>query len=187
MQVRSSTEHPRARPLVHPGPFDPVRIQSRHADSARHVRLSLAPGARLFDAIVEPLAALDIHNASTTILGGAFERVVYCVTERDTTGQAVIVYSAPIDAGRAWLVFGNATLGRNQHGAPIVHCHGCFRSETGEVKGGHIITQDCIVGPTPVSVLVTSLDRFELRVAFDPETNIPLLKPHALEAEVDHA
>jgi hypothetical protein len=28
-------------------------------------------------------------------------------------------------------------------------------------------------------VLVTSLEGFELRVAFDPETNIPLLQPHA--------
>jgi len=63
-------------------------------------------------------------------------------------------------------------------GQPIVHCHAAIRTADGVMKGGHIMTQSCIVGPEPISVLVTSLDGFELRVTFDPETNIPLIQPH---------
>jgi predicted DNA-binding protein with PD1-like motif len=182
MHKQSSNEHPRARTLVHPGPFNPVRIQSKRSASARHIRLALEPGASLFEALVRPLAEAGIEHASTTILGGTFARLSYCVAPPDPTRQAVIAYSAPIEAGATFLVFGNATIGKNQRGAPIVHCHGCFRTSSGVTKGGHILADESIVGSQPIPVLVTSLDGFELRVAFDPETNIPLIQPHEVAA-----
>lgn len=168
---------PRPRTLIHPGRFDPVRIRSMHAASARHFRLALQPGLSLFDALVGPLAAEGVTSASTTILGGAFAQLHYCVAPPTPGGPAVIAYSAPIDAGAAFLIFGNATLGKSMHGAPLVHCHATLGTAAGEVKGGHLIPEACIVGAEPIGVLVTSLDAFELRQAFDPETNIPLLQP----------
>ncbi|MBS0498722.1 MAG: DUF296 domain-containing protein [Proteobacteria bacterium] len=175
MHANPST-YPRARTLVHPGPFNPVRIQSRHSASAQHFRLQIQPGASLFDALVQPLAERGIHSASTTILGGLFERLQFCMAPPDPLGQAIIRYTSPVDTGRTYMVFGNATIGKNQDGHPIVHCHAAIRTESGEVKGGHIITQAAIAAE-PLSVLVTSLDGFELRVAYDPETNIPLIQP----------
>ncbi|SLN75674.1 PPC domain-containing DNA-binding protein [Oceanibacterium hippocampi] len=177
MTITRSTSHSRRRTLVHPGKFNPVRIQSLYSDTARHVRLALMPGLSLFDGLVGPLAEIGIHNASTTILGGAFDSIHYCVAPPDPTRQAVIAYGDPIDAGRSYMIFGNATLGRDADRKPLVHCHAAFRREDGRVKGGHILTERCIVGPEPVCVLVTSLDNFELRLAFDPETNILLLQP----------
>jgi predicted DNA-binding protein with PD1-like motif len=79
------------------------------------------------------------------------------------------------------MVFGNATIGKDAAGRPLVHCHAAIRTADGAVRGGHIITQAAIVGPAPIAVLVTSLEGFELRVAFDPETNIPLMQPSAQE------
>ena len=168
---------PRPRTLQHPGPFNPVRIHSMRCNNARHIRLTLAPGATLFDALVQPLAALGIKNASTTILGGQFDDLYYCVAPPDPLRQAVIRYSQPIHAGSAYMIFGNATLGKDAQGRALAHCHAAIRTESGDVKGGHIITQMCRVGKLPISVLVTSLEGFELRVCFDPETNIPLLQP----------
>lgn len=168
---------PRPRTLIHPGRFDPVRIRSMHAERGRHIRLLLMPGLTLTDALVRPLAAAGVRNASTTILGGLFQRLDYCVAPPDPSRQAVVAYTHPIHAGRAFMVFGNATVGKGLDGAPLVHCHAALRTESGEVKGGHIITATSIVGPQPIPVLVTSLEGFELRVSFDPETNIPLLKP----------
>lgn len=167
----------RPRTLVHPGAFNPVRIQARHSPGARHLRLCLQPGRSLFDALVQPLQAMGICSASTTILGGDFDHIVYCVATPDATGRALIAYSQPLSAGPATMVFGNATLGKRQDGSPIVHCHAAFRTGSGLMCGGHVVTEACIVGPAPIAVLVTSLDGFELRVAFDPETNIPLLQP----------
>ena len=172
---------PRSRMLIHPGRFNPVRINSLQAQKARHVRLSLRPGTSLFHGLVDALAEIDIHHASTTILGGDFEALSYCVAPPDPTGQAIIAYSKPIDAGHATMVFGNATLGVSLTGAPLVHCHAVVRRQDGNVRGGHVITEDSIVGALPISVLVTALDGFELRQSFDPETNIPLLQPFRAE------
>jgi len=169
---------PRPRTLVHPGRFNPVRIQSMHSAAARHIRLALKPGLSLFDALVRPLSEEGVHSASTTILGGAFAELFYCVAPPDPSGLAVVAYGKPINAGRAYMIFGNATLGARIDGGPLVHCHAVIRTSGGAVKGGHILPDRCIVGPEPISVLVTTLDAFELRQALDPETNIPLLQPH---------
>jgi predicted DNA-binding protein with PD1-like motif len=172
-----TTGVPRPRTLIHPGRFNPVRIQSHHSSRGRHVRLALLPGVSLFDGLVKPLAEIGITSASTTILGGYFEGLQYCVAPPDQQRQAVIAYSKPITAGRTYMIFGNATLGKGMNGSPLVHCHAAIRTESGDVKGGHILTDTCIVGRDPIPVLVTSLDEFELRQAYDPETNIPLLQP----------
>ncbi|WP_349643566.1 DUF296 domain-containing protein [Bradyrhizobium genosp. SA-3] len=138
----------------------------------------MEPGISLFDALVEPLARAGVASASMTILGGHFERLHYCVAPPDPSRQAVIAYANPIDAGRAYMIFGNATLGKSLQNRPLVHCHAAIRTESGEVKGGHILTETSIVGSDPIPVLVTSLEGFELRQMFDPETNISLLLPH---------
>lgn len=183
--LRQAETPNRARPrlLIHPGRFNPVRINSLGAPAARHVRLSLAPGCTLYEAIVKPLAGIGIRNASLTILGGAFDVLSYCVAPPDPSGQAVIAYTAPIDAGAAYMVFGNATLGRSLKGEPLVHCHATIRTAAGELRGGHILTEDCVIGPQPISALVTSLEGFNLQQAYDPETNIPLLQPRKDQAD----
>lgn len=175
--MTAAAPFPRPRTLIHPGRFNPVRIQSLASASARHVRLALQPGLSLYDALVGPLADQGITSASTTILGGFFDDLAYCVAPPDPTGRAVIAYTSPIAAGRAFMVFGNATIGKSQTGSPLVHCHAAIRTEAGAMMGGHILTESCIVGPEPIPVLVTSLDDFELRQAYDAETNIPLLQP----------
>ena len=178
MRWAATTQMPRPQTLIHPGRFNPVRIQSARSSKGRHVRMALLPGMSLFDGLVKPLAEIGITCASTTILGGYFEDVQYCGTPPDQQGQAVVAYSKPIPAGRTYMIFGNATIEKSMDGSPLAHCHAAIRTESGEVKGGHILNETCIVSRDPVPVLVTSLDEFELRQAYDPETNIPLLQPY---------
>lgn len=175
--ARLHTQAPRARTMIHPGPFNPVRIQSQHATHGRHIRLALAPGQSLYDGLVKPLAALGITSASMTILGGYAERLDYCVAPPDPSKRALIAYSTPIPLGRTYIIFGNATLGFDLQGKPLVHCHAAMRTDTGAVQGGHVITEETIIGPWPIPVLVTSLEGFELRQIYDPEINISVLKP----------
>lgn len=175
--IALASRPPRPRTLVHPGRFNPVRIQMGQAASARHIRLALQPGLSLFAALVEPLAAAGVTSASTTILGGFFDRLDYCVAPPDPAGRAVIAYTDPIPAGAAHMIFGNATLGLALDGRPLVHCHATLRSAAGAVKGGHILTETSIIGPTPIPVLVTAFEGFVLKQAYDAETNIPLLQP----------
>jgi hypothetical protein len=167
---------PRPRTLVHPGPARRVRIEHLHAQSARHVRLALAPGRTLQEALVESLLALDMPCASLTILGGRMERLLYCVAAPDPSGARVAMYGAPRDAGAATFVFGNATLGRSARGTPVVHCHATFVREDGEVRGGHIVV-DRSFAAEPLPALATSLDGIDLRIAIDQETRMPLMRP----------
>lgn len=172
--------YPRARTLAHPGPYNPARIQSRITNSARHLRIQLQPGISLYDGLVKPLQELGVASASTTILGGMFDSLSYCTAPPDPTGRAIIAYTKPIETRNAWMVFGNATVGKGAKGEPLVHCHATFRAGTGDTLGGHIVPHSSVVGNRPISVLVTSIDGFELRLAFDPETNIPLIQPRDL-------
>lgn len=170
----------RSRTLVHPGPFNPLRIQSRHCDRSRHFRLALQPGLSLHDALVKPLANLGVSSASVTLLGGHFDNLEFCVAQPDPSGRALIAYTRPIQAGRAFMIFGNATLGKDAQDRPVVHCHAALRTEEGDIRGGHIVPQSCRVSGEPVTVLVTALEGFELRVTFDAETNMSLLQPQPL-------
>lgn len=181
---------PRARTLVHPGRVGPIRIEHLHAPRARHFRLGLEPGRTLQDALIEPLWALGVQSASMTLLGGALERLLYCVAPPDPTGERVANYTRPIDAGAAMLIFGNATLGKSARGEPAVHCHATFVCADGRVRGGHIVVDRSIVGAAPLPVLATSLDGIELRITQDEETHMPLMRPFAAPAtieEVAHA
>ena len=167
----------RPRTLAHPGRYNPVRIQQMTSRAGRHIRLSLLPGVSIHDGLVLPLADLGIQYASTTILGGIFSELEYCVAPPDPKGGALIAYSAPLKAGLSQFIFGNATLGTSTKGKPMVHCHAVIRTESGQVKGGHILTETAIVTQQPITVLVTSIDEFSIRQAFDIETNIPLFQP----------
>lgn len=167
----------RARTLVHPGPLDPIRTRSLHSCRGWHIRLMLQPGLSLFDALVAPLHAMGIRSASTTLLGGIYFCIHYCVAPSDPSGKSAVAYTAPIDGEHAFMIFGNATLGKSAQGTPLVHCHAAIRTAAGFVKGGHILASESIVGPVPIAVLVTSLEDFELRVCYDPETNLSLLQP----------
>jgi predicted DNA-binding protein with PD1-like motif len=178
---------PRPRTLVHPGPVGPIRIEHRHANRGRHFRLGLEPGRTMEEAIIEPLMRLGVQAASMTLLGGRLSSLLYCVAPPDPSGERVANYTRPIEAGAVTLIFGNATLGRNGRGEPVVHCHATFVCPDGSVRGGHIVVDRSVVAETSIPVLVTSLDGIELRITQDEETHMPLMRPFAAPAVLEEA
>lgn len=167
----------RPRTLIHPGRSNPVRIQSLSSATSRQFRLLLSPGRSLLEGLVDPLREEGVTSASMTILGGMFEELDYCVAPPDPLGRSVVSYSAPIRAGCVRMIFGNATLGLSLVGEPLVHCHAAIATASGDVKGGHVVPERSVVGPHPITVLVTSAQGIELRQSHDPETNMRLLQP----------
>lgn len=177
--IEKTTALPRARTVVHPGPYAPVRIAHMHADKGRHLRLSLPAGRTLYDSLVQALAAEDVASASMTLIDGELEHLSFCMALPDPSGRVLATYGAPEALRGARLIFGNATLGRLAGGIPVVHCHGAFCEADGRVRGGHILTDRTVVGCMPVTAVVTTLDSFELRVSYDEETRMPLMRPEA--------
>jgi len=150
----------------------------------RHFRLSLPQGRSLYESIVEALAEVDVHNASMTLLDGDLDALSFCLARPDATGRTVAAYTAPEVVGSARFIFGNATLGKSPAGTPVIHCHAVFRTAAGDVRGGHVLTDKAIVGASPVRVVATSLDGFDLRISFDEETRMPLLRPQSEDQHV---
>lgn len=167
----------RARLLMHPGPMGSDRMQTAVSEKAQHIRVTIAPGTSLHDGLLDALDVLGARCASTTVLGGFFSKVVYCVAPPDASGRVVCFYSAPIDAGPSTLIFGNATIARGSNDKPVVHCHASISTSEGNVRGGHLLTDQCIVTEKPCTVFVTTLEEFDLQLEYDPETNIQLIKP----------
>lgn len=174
---------PRPRTIVHPGPYGAVRIEHMQAERGRHFRLSLPQGRSLYDSIVEALASVDVHSASMTLLDGDLEALSFCLARPDVTGRVVATYGALKIVRSARFIFGNATLGKSSAGAPVIHCHAVFRAADGAVRGGHLLTEKAIVGASPITVVATALDGFDLRISYDEETGMPLVRPRN---EVQH-
>lgn len=171
----------RRRTLIHPGRYNPVRIHLKHTSLSKHLRLTLQPHANFHDAIVNPLREMGIENAMITMFGGFFDRAYYCIAPPDPLKRAVIAYSDPVEADKSYMVAGNATLGKNIHGEPLIHCHAALLTSDNRMRGGHIIVDRCVIGPKPVFAHVVSLQGINVVQKWDAETNILLLQPQLPE------
>lgn len=176
MSVLSSAPY-RPRTMVHPGPVAPVRLEPVAARGQRQWRLSLAPGQLLLQALTDALAAQGVRTAALALLGGELETVAYCLPIPDPEGQVIATYGAPLVLHQVALLRASATLGQAADGAPVIHCHASFADADGTVRGGHVLPDRTVVGRRPVTVLATALDGIDLRLGFDPETRLHMLRP----------
>lgn len=163
--------------MGHPGPVAPVRLEPVAARSQRQWRLSLAPGQGLLQALTGVLAAQGVQAAALALLGGELQTVAYCLPIPDPEGQVIATYGSPLVLHNVALLRASATLGQTADGAPVIHCHATFADAEGNLRGGHVLPDRTVVGRRPVMVLVTALDGIELRLGFDPETRLHMLRP----------
>lgn len=177
----ATVARPPFRTVVHPGPLNSVRIAAMSDTRGRHLRLTLPSGRSIHESLVKSLTEEGVTSASMTLLDGDLETLVFCLAQPDPSGQRVAMYGQPHSERNARFIFGNATLGKATDGSPSVHCHAAFRTESGTVRGGHILTDRTVVGRRGIAVVVTTLDSFELRIGYDDETRMPLMRPRACE------
>ena len=167
----------RPRTMVHPGPMAPLRLEPVAARGQRQWRLRLAPGQVLLPALTGALAAQGVQAAALALFGGELATAAYCLPIPDPEGQVIATYGAPLVLHNAALLRASATLGQTADGAPVIHCHATFADAQGQVRGGHVLPDRTVVGQRPITVLVTALDGIELRLGFDPETRLHMLRP----------
>lgn len=172
----------RPRTVVHPGPCTNVRLEHVAAIGGRHIRLSLSTGTNLHDGLTRALAAKGVQSAAMALVGGDLQEVAYCLPIPDPEGQVIATYGQPNVLQGASLLRGSATLGQDDQGSPVIHCHASFCDADGGVRGGHVLTQRTVVGLRPVTVLVSVLDGVALRLGFDGETRLHMLRPSARTA-----
>jgi predicted DNA-binding protein with PD1-like motif len=158
--------------MRHPGPVHPVRIESREESGpATTIRLRLAPGRSLHDALVEPLAGLGLVSAAVNLVGGRLDRLRYVLAyPRPGTPQVVLLGDLIDTRGPISLIAANATLGRNLKSQSFLHCHGVFAGSDGAAFGGHVFAEDTFVGDDAPVAILRGFDGF--RVAMVPDDEI---------------
>lgn len=176
----------RPRTMVHPGPVVPVRLEHVAARGQRQWRLTLPAGQVLLGALTQALAAQGVQAAALALMGGELQTVAYCLPIPDPQGQVIATYGEPLVLHHAALLRGSATLGQGADGTAVIHCHATFADAQGTVRGGHVLTDRTVVGRRPVTVVATALDGIALRLGFDPETRLHMLRPTAIQAKVMH-
>ena len=174
---------PRPRTLVHPGPPAPLRLEHLAARGQRQWRLQLAPGQVLLDALTRAMAAQSVRSAAFALWGGELQTLAYCLPIPDPSGQVIATYGEPRVLGPATLLRASATLGQGAEGQPMLHCHASFADTQGRLCGGHVLPERTVVGARPVQVLATALDGIDLRLGFDPETRLHMLRPQPAQAQ----
>jgi len=177
----------RPRTMVHPGPRAEVRLEHVVASGHRQMRIALTAGTHLHEGLTQALAATGAQAAAMALMGGDLDEVAYCLPVPDPEGLLIATYGEPHVLHGASLLRGSATLGQDAQGAPVIHCHASFCDAEGQVRGGHVLTQRTVVGRQPVVVLVSVLDGVALRLGFDPETRLNMLRPSLQSAQKEAA
>ena len=175
-----STETPLVRPraaVVHPGPPAPVRVEHAQAQATRSLRLVLYSGQTLHEALMAALVPLRVRSAALSISGGLFDELAFCLPIRDPRGEVVCTYGDPIPVRGVRLLAGSVSFALGDDDRPFIHCHASFCGSDGRLQGGHVLPERARIGADPIVARATVLEGVALRMQFDPETRLNIIRP----------
>lgn len=171
------------RTVKQPGPPAKPRLLSVAAANGGELRLVLKQGEDLLNGLAASLGRAGVASAAIALAGGRFSRMQYLTGLPCDDGTRVATYGAPtVLEGPVLLLSGNAFLGLDLEGKPIVHCHAVLVDNKGKVHGGHLPPGVCTIGRGGMIAHVAAFAGAGLEVRFDAETNYPVFHPTALAA-----
>lgn len=173
-----------SRLVRQPGRPAATRCLAASSPNCRTLCLSFEPGLSLFEGIILPLRREKIGSAIINLLGGPMERIEYCMPTDDASGHTVATYGEPGRERNGYFLGGTATLGLAVDGLPFIHCHGSFVTDAGELRGGHIVTEKTIVGASPLTAFVRTIETFTVQLSEDSETNHRVFHPRSSSGAV---
>lgn len=171
------------RTVKQPGRPAKPRLLSVASGNGGEFRLVLKEGEDLLNGLAASLGRVGVASAAIALAGGRFSRMQYLTGQPCDDGSRVAAYGAPtVLTGPVLLLSGNAFLGLDEKGEPIVHCHAVLVDNKGRVHGGHLPPGVCTVGRGGVIAHVAAFAGAGLEVRYDAETNYPVFYPTALAA-----
>ncbi len=171
------------RTIRQPGRPARPRILSVPAAAGGELRVVLPEGTDLLGGLIAALRRAGVASAAVSLVGGRFRRMQYLTGQPCNDGTRVATYGAPTTLeGPVGLISGNAFLGLDQNGLPIMHCHAVMVDRRGRVHGGHLPPGACIVGGGGIVVHVAAIADAALAVRHDEETNFPVFHPATVDA-----
>ncbi len=170
------------RELAQPGPKQYPRILVQQATPAGDLRITLQSGQDLLNGLRDAVIGRGVRAAGFTLLGGSLAKLHYFTGMPDPTGQRLATYGDPTPLeGPVTILSGNAILGQDPEGEPLMHCHAVMTDREGRVHGGHLPPGECVVGAGGVVAIATLHDATGFVVAEDVETNYSIFHPAGLK------
>lgn len=166
------------RQMKQPGPIQSPRILTEICASSRDAIIFLPEGTDLLNGLRDAILSLGGKGAGVALLGGRIARLHYFTGVPDPTGRRLATYGEPTPlTGPVELLSGNAIVGRDMTGEPLVHAHAVIATADGRVHGGHLPPGECPVGDGGVRALAALHDGALFTVGEDPETNYSIFHP----------
>ncbi len=167
----------RVQLLKHAGPVATVRRDVLIGRDQKTYRIPLRRGETLHASVVHSLRTLKLKTAALSIKMLRLDSLRYCMTREGLGDEPLAAYSPPRMLMEPSMLIGSgATVGADQQGGYFIHCHGFVVTSTGDMIGGHFLTEDCLIGEDGVAYLY-ALDYLSLVIGIDPEIKTTVFQP----------
>src|SRR5690606_2401208 len=111
-----------------------------------------------------------------------FSHLRYFLIAASDEVEQVAHYTTPLDFDEpTTLVSAGATVGTTDQGKFAIHCHGLTVTDSGQLVGGHFLTEHCLLAEDGVAYLHT-MDYMDLVIGMDPEIATLVFQPRYREA-----
>ncbi|RZU00477.1 putative DNA-binding protein with PD1-like motif [Advenella incenata] len=161
------------------------RLNSRVLSLARlgqsNWMLDVPDGASIWERVSAAFAQHDIQSAHLDLMGGHLRSAIFYTGYPDPAGKRIAQYGAPNHTGNATLISAMGIYGKDREGKPLLHCHGCLVTGNGQTQGGHLDTQQCIVGQTGIRIYVTATNEIEFVARLDATSGMYVFHPQLAE------
>ena len=146
------------------------------AEIRKAVFVRLSPGTDLISGIAAVCRQRGIHSACIASCIASLRRASFFVVvpKDNRLGGG---YSEPVQIETPMeLVSGQGSIGETVEGELFVHLHAALSDARGRAYGGHLIQGQCPVLITS-EIVILPLDAVHLKCIYDPEVEMPILKP----------
>lgn len=171
------------RKYLHAGQQSYPRMLDLEAHPAEELRIVLQAGVNAGDALRDILTTYNRPGGIGLICGGTARTLQYLRIVTKDNPQRPYDYGPEhtlVDA--ATFVTGSITIGQNQQGAILLHCHSGFIDQHGTAHGGHLLLDTVEVGDDPLIIHFSLFSECAYIVNSDEETQFSLLHPTPMES-----
>ncbi len=180
-----ATEFSQVRKFFHSGHPSYPRLLDLEAEPAEELRVVLPRGANAGATLSAFLENYDAHGGIGSIYSGTARALHYYRIIETGDQQRPYDYGPPfILDGCINFITGALTIGRNQKGNILLHCHAGFINSNNhppEVHGGHVLLDTVEVGEEPLIIRLCLFSKGAFVVNRDEETLFSLLYPTPME------
>ncbi len=171
------------RKYLHAGQQSYPRMLNSQAKPAEELRIVLSSGTNVGHALHDVLTQYNQPGGVGLICSGTARYLQYLRIETKKSDERPFDYGTPqVLDNASTFITGTITIGRNQQGDILLHCHAGFIDQYGTAHGGHLLLDTVVVGDDPLILYFSLFSECAYIVNSDEETRFSLLHPTPMES-----